>query len=135
MTPTFGQVASIPYAALVMQVSCPDGNKVLIGAGCVLGRRNLGAGADDSISREQFRLDPVEGITDVAHLQVLGKNGNAYSVIKHATTVLLSRFVSAAVACSDGRGDGAACLVQLSSRSRASYLIGVFLSASDDQTG
>jgi len=60
-----------------MQVACPDGTTVLVGTGCVFGRKHLGAAADDSISREQFKLEPVESVENVVQLQVLGRNGNA----------------------------------------------------------
>ena len=59
-----------------MEVECPDGTTLPVGLGCTYGRRNLGAAADDSISREQFRLEPVEGLADVVQLQILGRNGN-----------------------------------------------------------
>ena len=60
-----------------LEVECPDASRVALDGSCVFGRRHLGAATDDSISREQFRLDPVDGIPDVAQLQVLGRNGNA----------------------------------------------------------
>ena len=64
-----------------MDVKCPDGTTVPVGTGCVCGRKHVGAAADDSVSREQFRLDLVEGLPDVVQLKVLGQNGNASSVI------------------------------------------------------
>jgi len=60
-----------------MEVECPDGTTLPVDIGCTYGRRNLGAAADDSISREQFRLEPVDGLADVVQLQILGRNGNA----------------------------------------------------------
>lgn len=62
-----------------MEVICPDGTVVPVGTGCVLGRKHLGVAADDSISREQFRLDIVDEVPDVVQIQVLGKNGNAHA--------------------------------------------------------
>ena len=64
-----------------MEVECPDGTTLPVGLGCTYGRRNLGAAADDSISREQFRLEPVEGLADVVQLQILGRNGNPPQMI------------------------------------------------------
>ena len=63
-----------------MEVECPDGSRTKVvscDSGYVFGRKHLGAAADDSISREQFRLTLVEGVADVAQLHVLGRNGNA----------------------------------------------------------
>ena len=63
-----------------MEVECPDGSSTSIvsfDSGYVFGRKHLGAAADDSISREQFRLSLVQGVADVAQLHVLGRNGNA----------------------------------------------------------
>ncbi|KAL0031162.1 hypothetical protein WJX77_006853 [Trebouxia sp. C0004] len=57
-----------------MELECPDGTTLPVGTGCTYGRWNLGAAADDNISREQFRLDPVDGLADVVQLQVLGRN-------------------------------------------------------------
>lgn len=62
-----------------MEVECPDGSRVRIAScedGHVFGRKHLGVAADDSISREQFRLSVVQGGADVAQLHVLGRNGN-----------------------------------------------------------
>ncbi len=59
-----------------MEVVCPDGKTLSVGLGRTYGRRNVGAAADDSISREQFRLEPVDGLADVVQLQILGRNGN-----------------------------------------------------------
>jgi hypothetical protein len=64
-----------------MEVECPDGTTLPVGVGCTYGRRNLDAAADDSISREQFRLDPVDGLADVVQLQILGRNGDASRLI------------------------------------------------------
>ena len=66
-----------------MQVVCPDGCVVQVGISCVFGRQNLGCAADDSISREQFRLDVVEGVEGVMQLQVLGRNGIAVGLISN----------------------------------------------------
>ena len=62
-----------------MEVECPDGSRTSIvsfDSGYLFGRKHLGAAADDNISREQFRLNLVEGVADVAQLYVLGRNGN-----------------------------------------------------------
>ncbi len=59
-----------------MELECPDGTTLPVGLGCTYGRRNVGAAADDSISREQFRLEPVDGLANVVQLQILGRNGN-----------------------------------------------------------
>lgn len=62
-----------------MEVECPDNSRISIVSceeGHVFGRKHLGVAADDSISREQFRLSPVHGVADVAQLHVLGRNGN-----------------------------------------------------------
>jgi hypothetical protein len=64
-----------------MEVECPDGTTLPVEVGCTYGRRNLDAAADDSISREQFRLDPVDGLADVVQLQILGRNGDASRLI------------------------------------------------------
>lgn len=61
-----------------MEVECPDGRRIRIAScedGHVFGRKHLGVAADDSISREQFRLSLVQGVADVAQLHVLGRNG------------------------------------------------------------
>lgn len=63
-----------------MEVECPDCSRTSIvsfHSGYVFGRKHLGAAADGSVSREQFRLNLVEGVADVAQLHVLGRNGNA----------------------------------------------------------
>ena len=62
-----------------MEIECPDGSRLSLEDGCVFGRRHLGVAADDSISREQFMLNFVEGVADVAQLSVLGRNGNAHA--------------------------------------------------------
>ena len=70
-----------PVHRMYLEVECPDASRVSVDGRRVFGRRHLGAAADDSISREQFRIDPVDGVPDVAQLHVLGRNGNAQSVI------------------------------------------------------
>ena len=64
-----------------MDVECPNGTTVPMGTGCVCGRKHVGAAADDTVSREQFRLDLVDGLPDVVQLKVLGRNGKASPVI------------------------------------------------------
>ena len=70
-----------------MEVECPNGARVAVDAlGVVFGRRHLGAAAEDGISREQFKLDLVEGVPDVAQLQVLGRNGETQARDQHKLT-------------------------------------------------
>lgn len=64
-------------AVTKMEVECPDGRRILVEDGCVFGRKHLGVAAEDSISKEQFRLSLVEDVADVAQLHVIGRNGIA----------------------------------------------------------
>ena len=58
---------------LMLDVVCPNGDVVSASARQVFGRADVAA--DSNVSREQFRVTPVDGVDDVLQLCVLGRNG------------------------------------------------------------
>ena len=58
----------------MLDVVCPNGSVVSVSSTRqVFGRADVAA--DNNVSREQFRVTPVDGVDDVLQLCVLGRNG------------------------------------------------------------
>lgn len=57
----------------MLDVVCPNGDVVSVSSTQVFGRADVVA--DSNVSREQFKVSPVDGVDDVLQLCVLGRNG------------------------------------------------------------